>query len=102
MADFPKQTLEDWRKAAREELKGAEPETLVWETPEGIKVKPLYTAADLAEIEALDSMPGLAPFLRGARATMYANRPWTVRQYGGFSTAEETNAFFKRNLAGGQ
>jgi methylmalonyl-CoA mutase len=102
MVDFPKQSLEDWRHAARDELKGAEPDSLVWETPEGIKVKALYTAADLAEIEALDSMPGLAPFLRGARATMYANRPWTVRQYGGFSTAEETNAFFKRNLAGGQ
>ncbi len=102
MDEFPKRTLEDWRRAASEELKGRDPDSLVWETPEGIKVKPLYTAADLAGLPALDSMPGMAPFLRGARATMYANRPWTVRQYGGFSTAEETNAFFKRNLAGGQ
>jgi methylmalonyl-CoA mutase len=102
MDDYPKRTLEDWRRAASEELKGKDPIQLVWQTPEGIEVKPLYTAADLDGLAALDSLPGFVPFLRGPRATMYANRPWTVRQYGGFSTAEETNAFFKRNLAGGQ
>jgi len=94
--------LEKWRAFARSELKGRDPEELVWETPEGIRIKPLYTAADLEKLEALDTLPGAAPFLRGPRATMYANRPWTIRQYGGFSTAEETNAFFRRNLAGGQ
>jgi len=94
--------LEKWREFAKSELKGRDPESLVWETPEGIRIKPLYTAADLEKLEALDTLPGAAPFLRGPRATMYANRPWTIRQYGGFSTAEETNAFFRKNLAGGQ
>ena len=102
MDDFPKRTLEDWRASAREELAGASPEKLAWETPEGLTVKPLYTAADLEGLEAVATLPGFAPYLRGPRATMYANRPWTVRQYGGFSTAEATNEFFKRNLAGGQ
>jgi len=94
--------LERWQALAREELRGKDPDQLVWETPEGIRVKPLYTAADLEKLESVDTLPGMAPFLRGPRATMYANRPWTIRQYGGFSTAEETNAFFRRNLAGGQ
>ena len=102
MADFPKHSLEEWRAAAGEELKGAAPETLAWETPEGLTVKPLYTAEDLEGLEAVASLPGFPPYLRGPRATMYANRPWTVRQYGGFSTAEATNEFFKRNLAAGQ
>jgi methylmalonyl-CoA mutase len=97
-----KPTLDDWRAAAAQDLKGADPDTLVWHTPEGIAVKPLYTAADLAGIEGLDSLPGFAPFTRGVRATMYANRPWTIRQYAGFSTAEESNAFYRRNLAAGQ
>jgi methylmalonyl-CoA mutase len=94
--------LDDWRKLAAQDLKGADPDTLVWHTPEGIDVKPLYTAADLARVEGLDSLPGFAPFSRGVRATMYANRPWTIRQYAGFSTAEESNAFYRRNLAAGQ
>jgi methylmalonyl-CoA mutase len=94
--------LEKWRGLAKGELKGKDPESLTWETPEGIRIKALYTAADLEKLESLDTLPGAAPFLRGPRATMYANRPWTIRQYGGFSTAEETNAFFRRNLAGGQ
>src|SRR5215831_2854893 len=94
--------LEQWRKLAANELKGAEPETLTWETPEGIPVKPLYTAADLEGLEAVGSLPGLEPFVRGVRATMYANRPWTIRQYAGFSTAEESNAFYRANLAAGQ
>jgi methylmalonyl-CoA mutase len=97
-----KPTVDDWRASAAQDLKGADPESLVWHTPEGIDVKPLYTAADLAGIEGLDSLPGFAPFTRGVRATMYANRPWTIRQYAGFSTAEESNAFYRRNLAAGQ
>ena len=102
MADFPKMTLEDWARLAAGELKGGTADDLVWRTLEGIDVKPLYTEADLAELEHLDTMPGFAPYVRGPRATMYANRPWTVRQYAGFSTAEDTNAFFRENLAAGQ
>jgi len=94
--------VDDWRELAEKELKGADPDTLVWQTPEGIPVKPLYTGDDLDGIDHLDSLPGFAPFVRGVRATMYANRPWTVRQYAGFSTAEESNAFYRRNLAAGQ
>ncbi len=94
--------LEKWRALAKSELKGKDPESLNWETPEGIRIKALYTAADLEKLESLDTLPGAAPFVRGPRATMYANRAWTIRQYGGFSTADETNAFFRRNLAAGQ
>ena len=102
MADNPRKTLDDWHAAAREDLRGADPDRLIWETPEGIRVKPLYTAADLERLEPLDSLPGFAPFLRGPRATMYANRPWTIRQYAGFSTAEESNLFYKNGLKAGQ
>ena len=102
MVDFPKKTLADWQALAAKELKGTSPDSLNWTTPEGITVKPLYTAADLEELQSLDTLPGFAPFVRGPRATMYANRPWTVRQYAGFSTAEESNAFYKKNLAAGQ
>ncbi|HEY6000940.1 MAG TPA: methylmalonyl-CoA mutase, partial [bacterium] len=91
----------DWAALAREEIK-ADPAGLSWATPEGIVVRPLYAAADLAQIEGLDVPPGFAPFTRGVRATMYAHRPWTVRQYAGFSTAEDSNAFYRRNLAAGQ
>jgi methylmalonyl-CoA mutase len=91
-----------WIEAAREELRGEDPETLAWDTPDGIRVKPLYTAADLRGLDHADTRPGLWPYLRGPRATMYANRPWTIRQYAGYSTAEESNAFYRRNLAGGQ
>jgi methylmalonyl-CoA mutase len=94
--------LADWQKLAASELKGKSAETLTWLTPEGIPVKPLYTAADLEAMQAHQSMPGLAPFTRGVRATMYAGRPWTIRQYAGFSTAEESNAFYRQNLAAGQ
>ncbi|HET6834313.1 MAG TPA: methylmalonyl-CoA mutase family protein, partial [Acidimicrobiales bacterium] len=97
-----KPSLDDWRALAAEDLEGADPDSLVWATPEGIDVRPLYTPADLAGVEALDSLPGFPPFVRGVRATMYANRPWTIRQYAGFSTAEESNAFYRRNLAAGQ
>jgi methylmalonyl-CoA mutase len=102
MAEFPRKSLADWEKLAREELKGADPATLAWQTPEGITVKPLYTAADLDGLEAAGTMPGFAPYLRGPRATMYANRPWTIRQYAGFSTAEDSNAFYKAGLKNGQ
>jgi methylmalonyl-CoA mutase len=91
-----------WRELASKELRGKPPESLNWATPEGITVKPLYTAEDLEAMEHLDSLPGLAPYVRGPRATMYAFRPWTIRQYAGFSTARESNAFYRRNLAAGQ
>src|SRR5262245_54939231 len=94
--------LAAWRELASREMKGADPETLVWNTPEGIPVRPLYTAADVDGLDHLDNLPGFAPFVRGVRASMYANRPWTIRQYAGFSTAEESNAFYRQNLAAGQ
>ena len=91
-----------WRDLAAKELRDKAPEDLVWQTPEGIAVKPIYTADDLAELELAGALPGQAPFTRGVRATMYANRPWTIRQYAGFSTAEESNAFYRKALAAGQ
>ncbi len=94
--------LERWQQLAAKELRGRDPAELVVETPDGLRVKPLYTEADLEGLEAHDTLPGFFPFLRGPRATMYANRPWTVRQYAGFSTAEESNAFYRANLAAGQ
>ena len=97
-----KKDLNDWTKKATDEMKGRSPDDLVWQTPEGIAVKPLYTAADLEGMEATNSLPGFAPYLRGPRATMYAGRPWTIRQYAGFSTAEESNKFYRDNLAAGQ
>ena len=102
MSDSADKTLADWESLAARELKGGEPAQLAWETPEGITVKPLYTAADLEALEDQPGLPGFAPYTRGVRATMFANRPWTIRQYAGFATAEESNAFYKRNLAGGQ
>jgi methylmalonyl-CoA mutase len=102
MPGFDKPTPDQWNALATRELRGRSAEELTWQTPEGIPVKPLYTAEDLAGLEHLDSLPGFAPFVRGPRATMYAGRPWTVRQYAGFSTAEESNAFYRRNLAAGQ
>ena len=102
MTDFPKKTLDDWAALAQKESRDKPLETLTRDTPEGIPVKPLYTAADLEGLAYIDSMPGTAPYLRGPRATMYAGRPWTVRQYAGFSTAEESNAFYRRNLDAGQ
>ncbi|MGK2944793.1 MAG: methylmalonyl-CoA mutase family protein, partial [Desulfuromonadales bacterium] len=102
MSSFDKKDLTDWEALAKKERKTEDLASFAWETPEGITVKPLYTAADLEKLETVDSLPGLAPFTRGPMATMYTGRPWTVRQYAGFSTAEESNAFYKRNLAGGQ
>ena len=102
MAAFDKSSIDDWRKLAEKELKGRSPEELVRETPEGISVKPIYTADDLEGLNHLGTMPGVAPYVRGPRATMYTGRPWTVRQYSGFSTAEESNAFYRKNLEAGQ
>jgi methylmalonyl-CoA mutase len=102
MSAFEKKTLQDWEKLASKEIKKETTAPLVWDTAEGIPVKPLYTQADLENLETVDTMPGFAPFLRGPKASMYAGRPWTVRQYAGFSTAEESNAFYRRNLAAGQ
>src|SRR5437868_10117763 len=102
MADFPKKTLADWEKLAAKELRDKPLSALDWTTPEGIVVKPLYTAADLEGLETTGGIPGFPPFLRGPRATMYAGRPWTIRQYAGFSTAEESNAFYRKALAAGQ
>ena len=92
---------EAWAKVAQKELKDRAIDSLTWPTPEGFDVKSLYTAADLEQLET-DALPGLPPFTRGVRATMYAGRPWTIRQYAGFSTAEQSNAFYRKNLAAGQ
>ena len=102
MGESGNDPLAAWATLAAQELRGRDPAELTWATPEGIAVKPIYTAADLAAIEDQASLPGMAPYTRGVRATMYANRPWTIRQYAGFATAEESNAFYRRNLAAGQ
>ncbi|NKB98499.1 MAG: methylmalonyl-CoA mutase [Pseudomonadales bacterium] len=91
-----------WEGLAEKELRGTPLNDLTWSSPEGIDIKPLYTEQDLEEINHLSTFPGLEPFVRGPRATMYTNRPWTIRQYAGFSTAEESNAFYRQNLAAGQ
>lgn len=100
--DFSAKKITDWQALAEKELRGKPLEALYWDTPEGIRIKPLYTAEDLAEMELEGQLPGFAPYMRGVRGTMYAGRAWTIRQYAGFSTAEESNAFYKRNLAAGQ
>ncbi|MGF1660136.1 MAG: methylmalonyl-CoA mutase, partial [Rubrimonas sp.] len=100
MTDTP--DLAAWSALAAKELRGRTPDDLTWTTLEGIPVKPLYTEADTAGLAHIGSLPGLPPFTRGPRATMYAGRPWTIRQYAGFSTAEESNAFYRKNLAAGQ
>ena len=97
-----KPTIEEWRALAARELGKRPLDALTWRTPEGIDVKPLYTADDVAGLDFTGSLPGFSPYVRGVKATMYAGRPWTVRQYAGFSTAEESNAFYRRNLAAGQ
>src|SRR5690349_19424972 len=97
----PPAALPDWQRAAAKTAPGGDPASLAWKTPEGIVVKPLYTADDLAGLSHANTMPGFAPFVRGPQPTMYAGRPWTIRQYAGFSTAEESNAFYRRTLAGG-
>jgi len=102
MSEFEKKSLSEWETKVAKEIKAEDISRLMWDTPEGIRVKPLYTGADTENLETADTLPGFAPFVRGPMASMYAGRPWTVRQYAGFSTAEESNAFYKRNLAAGQ
>jgi methylmalonyl-CoA mutase len=94
-------TPENWKVLASEQSNGKSPDTLVWHTAEDIAVKPLYTAADMASLQYADTMPGMSPYVRGPQATMYTGRPWTIRQYAGFSTAEESNAFYRKALAAG-
>ncbi len=93
---------DEWKALAEKELRGRSVEDLTWNTLEGIPVQPLYTEEDLKDVNHLGTIPGAAPFTRGVKATMYAGRPWTIRQYAGFSTAEESNAFYRRGLAAGQ
>ena len=100
MSEHPE--INKWKELATKELRGKPLESLNWITPEGIPVKPLYTAEDIEEMEHVNTLAGLAPYVRGPKATMYAGRPWTIRQYAGFSTAKESNAFYRRNLAAGQ
>ena len=98
---FKPATLAQWTEAAAKGAPGGDPAALNWNTPEGLVVKPLYTAADLQGLAHADTLPGFEPFIRGPQATMYAGRPWTIRQYAGFSTAEESNAFYRQALAAG-
>ena len=100
MSEHPK--LQKWAELASKQMKGKSVDTLDWMTPEGIKVKALYTAEDLEGIENINTLPGMAPYTRGPMTTMYAGRPWTIRQYAGFSTAKESNAFYHKALAAGQ
>ena len=93
---------EKWQELAAKELKGKNMDCLNWETPEGILVKPIYTAEDLNGLDCVNTLSGIAPFLRGPTATMYTNQPWTIRQYAGFATAKESNDFYRKNLAAGQ
>ncbi|HMS06514.1 MAG TPA: methylmalonyl-CoA mutase [Burkholderiaceae bacterium] len=101
MSQTPDPRLEAWRKAAAKSAPGGDLSKLDWITPDGITVKPLYTAADIRDLPLADTLPGFEPFLRGPQATMYAVRPWTIRQYAGFSTAEDSNAFYRKALAAG-
>ncbi|PCJ39095.1 MAG: methylmalonyl-CoA mutase [Alphaproteobacteria bacterium] len=102
MTKNTRKSITDWQSLVGKELRGRSLKDLDWNTPEGITVKPLYTAEDTANIPHMDNLPGFFPFTRGVRGSMYAGRPWTIRQYAGFSTAEESNAFYRRNLAAGQ
>src|SRR3954468_5562957 len=99
--EFPRAGLAAWTQAAAKSAPGGNVDALNWVTPDGITVKALYTAADLQGLPHTDTLPGFEPYLRGPQATMYASRPWTIRQYAGFSTAEESNAFYRKGLAGG-
>jgi len=99
--EFAAASLEAWARAAAKSAPGGDVNALNWVTPDGITVKPLYTAADTANLPYANTLPGFEPYLRGPQATMYAVRPWTIRQYAGFSTAEESNAFYRKALAAG-
>lgn len=101
MSEEKKYTLEEWQALATKQMKGLTPEEMEWHTPEGVPIKVLYTQEDIKDLKYANTMPGLAPYVRGPQATMYAGRPWTIRQYAGFSTAEESNAFYRKNLAAG-
>ncbi len=94
-------SVEQWTELATKQLKGKSPDTLTWNTPEGIDIKAMYSAEDMSGLEYANTMPGIEPFIRGPQSTMYAGRPWTIRQYAGFSTAEESNAFYRKALAAG-
>jgi methylmalonyl-CoA mutase len=96
-----KAELNAWEELATKQMKGRHPDDLTWQTPEGVPIKVLYTQADTDKLTHNDTLPGMAPYVRGPMATMYAGRPWTIRQYAGFSTAEESNAFYRKNLAAG-
>jgi methylmalonyl-CoA mutase len=98
---FDSNNLEVWEKAAAKQAPGGDINNLVWHTPEGLQVKALYTKKDIDGLEFADTLPGVAPFLRGPQPTMYAVKPWTIRQYAGFSTAEASNAFYRKALAAG-
>ena len=100
-ADFKPATLADWQKSAAKSAPAGDVDALSWHTPDGITVKPLYTADDVKDLPYTNTLPGFEPFIRGPQATMYAVRPWTIRQYAGFSTAEESNAFYRKALAAG-
>ena len=97
-----KKSLTEWKALASKELRDRSLDELDWHTLEGLKIKPLYTKEDIDQLDHLDNLPGMEPFTRGPKATMYGGRPWTIRQYAGFSTAEESNAFYRKNLAAGQ
>ncbi|HSN80917.1 MAG TPA: methylmalonyl-CoA mutase family protein, partial [Rhodoferax sp.] len=99
--EFQSASLDAWAKAAAKSAPGGDVNALNWITPDGISVKPLYTAEDTQNLPYANTLPGFEPYLRGPQATMYAVRPWTIRQYAGFSTAEESNAFYRKALAAG-
>jgi methylmalonyl-CoA mutase len=96
-----KYTYDEWAALATKQMKGLTPEEMEWHTPEGVPIKVLYTKDDVKDLEFTETFPGMAPYVRGPMATMYAGRPWTIRQYAGFSTAEESNAFYRKNLKAG-
>ena len=99
--EFKPSSLADWHKAAAKSAPNGDVNALNWHTPDGIAVKPLYTAEDTKDLPHTNTLPGFEPYVRGPQATMYAVRPWTIRQYAGFSTAEESNAFYRKALAAG-
>ena len=101
MTDKSKASIAEWEALATKQMKGMTPDEMEWHSPEGVPVKVLYTSDDTKDLPYTDTLPGLAPYVRGPMATMYAGRPWTIRQYAGFSTAEESNAFYRKNLAAG-
>ena len=100
MANSPE--YQKWFEMASKQMKGKTPDDMAWKSPEGIVIKPLYEAEDIAGLPSVGTFPGMAPYTRGPMATMYAGRPWTIRQYAGFSTAKASNEFYRKNLAAGQ